>query len=572
MNGLLYSEWIVQVPAVSREALIVAALIGLTGVLVFVALTYFNRLLRKEVRARTLELSGTNEELKRQQYYLEQAQEIGHIGTWELDLETNGLTWTTESYRIFGIPPGTQLTNESFLNVVHPDDRAYVAREWTASLKGKPYDIEHRIVADGKTKWVREKAIFISDEAGNLVRAIGFTQDVTERERLEREKVVLESDLRQAYKMEAVGTLAGGIAHDFNNILAIILGNTDLALDQNSSHDQSRANIEQIREAAMRAKDLVSQILSYSRQESPELLPIMLSLVVRNSLKMLRSTIPTTVELLERIPPDCESIKINGDPTRLHQVLINLCINAVHAMSASGTLVVRMETVFLESGDLPPRKDLRPGKYAKLSVRDTGEGMSPDVVKRIFDPYFTTKPLGAGTGMGLAVVHGIVEEHGAFVAVDSTPGNGSTFNVYLPVISDATKTDPAGPAEDLTGHENILFVDDEPMLADVGAALLSRKGFQVTSLTSSREALALFQADPDRFDLVFTDQTMPDLTGTELAAEMFKIRPDLPIILSTGYSRQVSEEDAAALGIRGFCMKPLNTGQMVDAIRKALDR
>ncbi|MCW8859453.1 MAG: ATP-binding protein [Deltaproteobacteria bacterium] len=380
----------------------------------------------------------------------------------------------------------------------------------------------------------------------------------------------LEAQLVQAQKMDAIGTLAGGIAHDFNNLLAIIKGNIDLLQVKKLSPEGVMEKVEQIDKTVSRATDLVRQILSFSRQKSLNSEAIDLNLAVNENVKFLRSTIPTTVEILKTLHDD--PIIINVDNTQLQQVLLNLCNNAVHAMNSKGLLKISLGKLTLSAEQLPVSLNMVPGCYAKLSVSDSGVGMDNETLKKIFDPFFTTKEVGTGSGLGLSLVHGIVRAHGGFITVDSKPGQGSTFDLFFPVSQE--KKDRSNEKQIATlraGEERVLFVDDEETLANIGSEMLEHLGYKVTSVTSSVKALQLFRAEPQAFDLVFTDQTMPEMSGMELAAELVKIRPDIPIILCSGYSAIVSEENLKEKGIRKFIKKPLSMELLAFAAREALD-
>ncbi len=382
----------------------------------------------------------------------------------------------------------------------------------------------------------------------------------------------LEERLRQAQKMEAIGTLAGGIAHDFNNILAAILGYAEMAKRSLPEKvDSAAADIQEVLRAGLRARDLVKQILAFSRKSGEERIPISPKPIVTEALKFLRASIPTSVEIREDIDPDCGAIL--ADPTNIHQIVVNLCTNAFHAMEAAGGfLTVVMKNVALDEGDLAGEGDLLPGQYVLFSVRDTGPGMTPEVLARIFDPYFTTKGVGKGSGMGLAVVHGIVKSYGGMVQVESTLGSGTVFRVYLPRIGKgATAAETVQEWTLPSGQERILFVDDETSIAEMGKAMLAGLGYRVTARTKPQEALEEFRCQPGDFDLLITDQTMPKMSGVQLIGEARKICPGLPVILCTGYSAAISEESAAEQGISHFLMKPLTMRVLSETVRQALE-
>ena len=386
----------------------------------------------------------------------------------------------------------------------------------------------------------------------------------------EKEKLELTRQLNQAQKMEAIGTLAGGIAHDFNNILSAIIGYTEitkLKIDKPALHRY----LDQVLNACDRAKNLVAQILTFSRVTELERRPVDMSSITKEAIKLLRATIPSIIEIRFETSSDVHAVL--ADPTQIHQVLINLCTNAAHAMRERGGLLgVELENMEISPEMTHSRLDLSPGSYVMLTVRDTGVGMVPEVMHRVFDPFFTTKEKGEGTGLGLSVVYGIVKEFGGSITVHSEPGAGSIFRVYLPAITDMTEAGAESVEPIVGGSERILFIDDEEILMEMGRDILEELGYNVTAITNSRNALDLFRAQPDQFDLVMTDMTMPGMTGADLSREILQLRPDVPIILCTGLSEIINEEKAIAIGIREFAMKPLNLRNIAELIRQALDR
>ncbi len=394
--------------------------------------------------------------------------------------------------------------------------------------------------------------------------------DITERKRAERERVSLEEKLRISQKMEAIGTLAGGIAHDFNNILSAIIGFAELADIDTRRESPVASSLTQILKAAFRARDLVRQILMFSRQSEVQFGPLQVNLIIKETLKLLRASLPATIQVRQDLG---DRGKILGDPTQVHQVVMNLCTNAYHAMGAEGGLLdISLASVDIDAGHLVQGETLQPGQYLKLSVRDTGHGIEPEILHRIFEPYYTTREKGAGTGLGLAVVHGIVKNHHGAIQASSQVGVGSTFDVYFPKVEDYSVESEAEPEEPVRGgNECILFVDDEPALEELGGRLLSGLGYEVVTRSSAWEALQLFKAKTMAFDLVITDMTMPQLTGEKLALEILRIRPEMPIILCTGFSEQINNERARSLGIRALVMKPFLKNEMARTIRRVLD-
>jgi len=390
-----------------------------------------------------------------------------------------------------------------------------------------------------------------------------------EQERAEKAEKQLQARLAQAQKMEAIGVLAGGIAHDFNNVLAAIMGYTELAVEDAPPDSRAVNDLEKVLTAAHRAKDLVKQILAFSRQSSLDRTPVKIQPLVKESLKMLRASIPSTISITQDIDPLDGTVM--ADPTQIHQVIMNLCTNAYHAMeNTGGELSVKVKTTPIDSLAPSDERQIPPGKYVELTVTDTGTGIGADIIDKIFEPYFTTKGTGKGSGMGLAIIHGIITSYGGAITVKSTIGQGTTFTVYLPVVEEVIRE--SGELKEIPGGKGrILFVDDEELLMKMGREMLEMLGYTVTSRDSSKEALETFMAAPNLFDLVITDQTMPEMTGIDLARRMLQIRPDVPIILCTGYSPLVDEESAKLIGIREFAIKPLTMASIAQLIRKTLN-
>jgi len=402
----------------------------------------------------------------------------------------------------------------------------------------------------------------VRDEDGVVLEVRGYIFDMSEPKRLEEQ-------LRQSQKMEALGTLAGGIAHDFNNILGVILGYSELIENNADPESGLERRIREITRAGKRAKDLVNQILNFSRQGPQERHPLSLSPLVKEALKLLRSSVPTNVEIISRIEADQDNVL--ADPTQMHQIMLNLCGNASHAMKATGgTLTVVLAEVSPEDEIMPPGELGRPERFVRLSVTDTGGGVAPDVEARIFDPFFTTKQQGEGTGMGLAMVHGIVKRHDGYLELENKPGEGASFHVFLPKTSQLDRPVAEAAAELVFREGRILFVDDEKPLTDIGKEMLESCGFQVVTRTSSVEALEAFKFRPNDFDLIITDQTMPNMTGMELAREVLRIRPDMPIILCTGFSDAVSYDRLRDIGIGDFIMKPILKHDLIGSISRQL--
>ncbi len=397
---------------------------------------------------------------------------------------------------------------------------------------------------------------------------------INAHQQLNQEKKKLEDQLRQAQKMEAVGTLAGGIAHDFNNILAAIMGHAELALMQLDRPEKAEEYLSEVLNASDRAKDLVSQILSFSRQSDSELKPLQISTIVKEALRLIRSTLPTTIAINKKIE-DQHSIVV-GNATQVHQIMMNLCTNAAHAMDgAGGTLTVELKPHDIEISDLNKSQlfptNPGPGQYIRLTITDTGHGIPAHLRDRIFDPYFTTKEKGVGTGLGLAVAHGIIQKHGGTIDVESSPGQGTSFIIYLPRIESQIKPEIKTLQAIPNGNESILFVDDDPALAELGSKLLTTLGYKVVTQTDPRKALKAFLDQPQSFDLIITDMIMPGLTGKKLAHEILKNRPNMPVIVCTGFSDLVGVDQLTEAGIKGVLYKPITIYHLAQVIRQTLE-
>ena len=444
-------------------------------------------------------------------------------------------------------------------------DEAFYKTMWDTILSGKVWkgNLTNK-KKDGTFYEERATISPVKDKDGTITNFAAVKRDVTD-------EVIMEQRLLQAQKIEAIGTLAGGIAHDFNNILSAIIGYTELSLDTVPEDSQLHSDLTKIFKAGYRARDLVNQILTFSRRREQEKRPILITPIIKESLKLLRASLPSTIEIHQNIEPEPGTVL--ADPTQIHQVIMNLCTNAGHAMSEKGGILeVALCSKELDSEFCLQHPGLTPGLYLKLMVRDTGQGIAPDILPRIFEPYFTTKDKSGGTGLGLSMVHGIVTGYGGAVSVYSEPGKGTTFKVYLPLtteepVAEVEKTKPASK-----GHERILLVDDEQNIVDVGKRILEQLGYTVTTNSSSMDALELFQKDPYRFDLVISDMTMPFMTGDELAEEFMRIRQDIPIVICTGYSEKLTKEKALSIGIRAYLGKPLIKSEIAETVRRVLDQ
>ncbi len=456
------------------------------------------------------------------------------------------------------------------IELTHPDDRISVEDNIRRRMSGEIEYVEQEIKIVSKDGKVISAKILGRRMTYNGRPAImGTVIDITEQKRSEEDKARLEAQLAQAQRMESIGTLAGGIAHDFNNILSAIIGFAHLALIDISEPAKAKGELEEVLKASDRAKDLVHQILTFSRKTENAYSPLSLPPLLKESLKMLRSVIPTTIEIRQDL---IESGLVMSDPTQIHQLVMNLSINAAQAMDKTGgALSVSLKRVALDV-TTAWGLEVAPGTYLQLTVSDNGPGMSAEVLNRIFEPYFTTKELGRGTGLGLSVVHGIVKSHGGAITCKSTAGKGTTFDVYLPEIEiEVEERQPENGESIPRGTERILFIDDEQMLANVTVKILGMLGYEVMAKTDGFEALEFFKANSDTVDLVITDMTMPGITGDKLAQRMMEIRPNIPIILCTGYSEHITRETAKDLGIREYILKPLAIEKLARTIRNILD-
>jgi PAS domain S-box-containing protein len=404
----------------------------------------------------------------------------------------------------------------------------------------------------------------------DMVHLLAIARDVTMRKRAEEERKQMESRLLQSQKMEALGTLAGGIAHDFNNILSAVIGYTELALASVDTETQLGQQLNGVLSAGARARDLVRQILTFSRRGSQqELRPVNVKTVARDVLKLIRATLPATIDIRQRLESDGSVL---AESVQIHQLLMNLCTNSGQAMmDQAGVLEVQVLDVVPDAVLLEKYPEMDPGPHVKIVVTDTGRGISPEAIERIFEPYFTTKASGEGSGLGLAIVHGIVRKSNGVLGVQSRPGHGTTFEIYLPAIEADVSVESERDGQLPAGTERILLVDDEYDIVEVGAMLLEKLGYQVDTSTSSAKAFDLFEKNSGNYDLVMTDMTMPGITGRELAEKMVKIRPDIPIVLCSGFSHHIDGDEAKKIGIRAFVMKPLKLQEIAHTVRKVLD-
>jgi PAS domain S-box-containing protein len=520
--------------------------------------------LEQAVAERTTSLQNHEEQFRQLAEHIQEA-------FWLSTSDRHSIVYMSPAYEtIWGRSCKSVFDNpETFRDSIHPEDRSQVLLSYTGKCLTEGVQ-EYRILRPDKSiRWIRERAFPIKDARGQIYRIAGHSEDITDRKEAEAVLHETEQKLHQSQKMEAIGTLAGGIAHDFNNILAAILGYTELAILRCQDGGETPSYLKEIHLAGKRAKYLVQQILAFSRQQEPEKKPIELGSLIDEGLQLLRASLPSTITITQDLKSEHT---ILADPTQIHQILFNLCANAEYAMRTDGgTLTVSLTDFDVPKALADQHHDLQAGPHLRLTIRDTGQGIPATIMPKIFDPYFTTKRIGEGTGLGLAVIHGLVIGHGGAISVSSQEGKGTTVEVFFPQAF-KHPTSPSLPEEPpIGGTETILFIDDEDPLTRLGEEWLIRLGYTPVVRTNSMDALAIFRRNPMQFDLVVTDQTMPAVSGEMLVLELLQIRPNLPIILCTGFSHTMSPDKAKALGIKAFLMKPLTYHDLARTIRQVLD-
>jgi PAS domain S-box-containing protein len=538
----------------------VAALLGLVGIVLL-----WRQLRRIETGEGALRASE-------ERYAL--AMEGANEGHWDWDLATDRLFLSSTMAMLEGqAKDHVTTTRAAWLAQIeiHPDDKARVEGLVRDHLEGRTpsYECEYR-VRNGGWRWLLARGRCLRDETGRPYRFVGSAIDITAEKQAQSDRERLEAQLRQAQKMEAMGTLAGGIAHDFNNILGAILGYGELAQQQSAPDTPLRRYIDNVMHAAGRAKALVDRILGFSRSGLGERAHVHVQSVIEETLELIAASLPADIRLEKNlIAGDAALI---GDSTHLHQVAMNLCTNAVHAMEHGGTLHVLLERVDLAEARSVSRGTLSPGPYIRLVIRDTGVGIPPEVIERMFDPFFTTRGVGKGTGLGLSLVHGIVTDLGGAIDVKSAIGEGTSFEIWLPVTMEAGKPTIEAARELPRGRgETVMIVDDEPTLVALAEEMLAGLGYEPVGFESSRVALQAFRANLERFDAVLTDEAMPELVGTELAREIRLLRPDVPIILMSGHGGAPLAQRAAVIGVKEVLHKPLQRVDLAESLARALD-
>jgi PAS domain S-box-containing protein len=501
------------------------------------------------------------------------AMEGANEGHFDRTIPEGGGFLSPRMRELLGLSPGghTNSRADALVNV-HPDDRGGADAAFQAIVDGRTerYDFEYRVrQADGEWHWLHVRGRSLRDAAGKPYRFVGSASDITDRKHAEAEKEHLERQLRKSQKLEAMGTLAGGIAHDFNNILGAILGYGELAQKNAGKGNAVRRYVDNVMQAAGRAKALVEQILAFSRSGLGERAPVNVQAVVAETLQLLAASLPARIQLERNL--DSGDAAVIADATQLHQVVMNLCTNAVQAMPAGGVLEVRLVKIQLTARQSAFQGELPPGPYARLTVRDTGTGIEPKVLDRMFDPFFTTKMVGAGTGLGLSLVHGIVVDVGGAIDVASAVDEGTTFTIWLPIAGSAPAPETEVAKRIPHGNgEIIMVVDDERTLVELAEETLAQLGYEPVGFESSKAALQALAKDPHRFDLVLSDEMMPELSGTSLAAEIRRIRSDIPIIIMSGYVDSGVAALASSVGVHEVLRKPLQTRDIAEALVRAL--
>jgi signal transduction histidine kinase/ActR/RegA family two-component response regulator len=550
------------------------------SIITYVVRSYQRRL--AEMRKLSDDLAERTARLQATQADLNRAQAVARMGSWVYDIASDRMVLSNETCRIFGIPAGVTGDRASYLARVHAADRERVAAAWDRAIDhGESFDDEHRILIGKRVRWVRQCGEFQRDADDKPLRSFGTTQDITRLKETEAARALLEAQLRESQKMEALGTLAGGIAHDFNNVLAAIMGNASVARQDLTPGHPAQQSLDEIERASARARALVQQILAFGRRQITEKRCISLAPVIEDATRLLRATQPANIDLNVQCAHDAPLVL--ADATQVAQVLVNLCTNAWHAMEGlprRGVVNVSLTAEEFTEVTASTRSakfvfgNPSPGCHACLRVSDNGAGMSAETLRRIFEPFFTTKPVGKGTGLGLAVVHGIVQAHDACIAVESVPGVGTAFSLYFSQVQAAEPQTPEPRAfkpqavRDEGAGQHVLYLDDDEALVLLVTRVLRRRGYRVSGYTAPEEALAAVRANPSGVDLVVTDYNMPGTSGLVVARMLKALRPDLPVAMASGYVTDSLREEAAALGVSELMQKPDSVDELCNMVAR----
>ena len=553
--------------ALGEELAIEALKIGATDYVLKERLSRIVTSVRRALREASdrAERKQAEQQLRRSEAFLAEGQRISHTGSWGWVLSSGKVIWSEEQYRMLGFEPGSaEPSVDLFVTALHADDRARVRHILEEATNAKQrYAMSYRVVLpDGSVRYLHTVGRPVATEAGEVDEYIGTSSDITER-------VEADAALRQAQRLEAMGVLAGGIAHDFNNILGAILGYGELAQKGAPEGSDMRRYLDNVMQAGGRAKSLVERILAFSRSSVSERGPINVQAVIEEALELLATSLAPGVSLTKRL--EAGDAAIVGDATQLHQVAMNLCTNALQAMKNGGVLEVVLDRAGAAQSRTMSHGNLVPGAYVRLCVSDTGSGIPPHVLDRMFDPFFTTKGAGEGTGLGLSLVHRIVADLGGVIDVRTTVGRGTTFTIWLPTAGEVTAPSAKVTTELPHGDgQTVMIVDDEKPLVALAEEILAKLGYEPVGFNTSGAALDAFREAPQRFDIVLTDETMPQIVGTDLAREIRLLRPDIPIVLMSGYSGAPLDERARAVGIREVLRKPLQSKDIAECFGRVL--
>ncbi|MCP3942139.1 MAG: response regulator [Desulfobacteraceae bacterium] len=534
--------------------------------------------LEELVKLRTIELTATNKKLKQKIHDYEQAEKTAQTSEAKYqDLYNNApdmyISVETKTGKIIKCNQRTilnlgykeeELIGRTIFDFLTPKSTESARKKISLMtikngiINGEELEVQHK---NGTTIDVSMNARAVHDEKGNISFIISSWRDISEKKRLE-------SQLHQTQRLETIGAIAGGIAHDFNNILSIIIGFTELAINDTKTSDSLKEDLREVLTAGGRGKDLVQQILTFSRQTDKKFKPVKVKIIIEEVINFLKSSLPGKIEIKTDIRSNS---LISGDPSQIHQILMNLCTNAEHAMQKKGGILkVELNDVHFDTAQ-SLFINLKPGQYLNLTISDQGHGMPPETLAKLYDPFFTTKKKEEGTGLGMSVVHGIIKNHQGAIKVESQLKKGSTFNIYLPIIKKQKSGEVEIKSSTPVGTERILLIDDDPDLVRMNKRILEPLGYKIETRVSSIEALELFRTDPNRFDLIITDMAMPNMTGEELAQKLLLIRADIPIIICTGFSDNMNKEKARNMGFKAFLHKPILKQKLAETIRKVMD-